>query len=402
MSNYSDQQTPIACGQPTDPAMSKLGKTIKIKHEGEVRKLKDVKDYGTFLHNLTNKMKIDPETIELAYYDEDGDEVSISTSADFEACLAAMGPKVPKIFIKVIEEADPAVDLDREFKNIDMTVSTVERPPVRSSNDEDLESEEGEDDGQGASTYEQFSIINSKIEDSTVEKEQESVPASGLAEILRQKREEKSKMVDCGTQDDSQQKEEHKATLWNLVDSENKNQPEEIEAHEEEKLSSPNNAPVMVNSSAVQTQDTLNANASTDVENLAKNNDQIIGTEPLTTQDQSNQKEVLFKESAVDPIPTEVSHRSINTMAVQNSDKVCQSKVEKPVEMDADLDEKLAAVVQTQFKEQTPFLLQECQKFIKEALSEKRQENINQPIHDTTCKNCGVRPIYGIRYECTQ
>jgi translation elongation factor P/translation initiation factor 5A len=46
--------------------------------------LKGVQDYATFLENLQHKVKIDLDKFELAYFDEDGDEITISNSDDFE------------------------------------------------------------------------------------------------------------------------------------------------------------------------------------------------------------------------------------------------------------------------------------------------------------------------------
>ena len=60
--------------------MSDLNQTIKIKYNGEIRKLKDVTSYSDFLDSIKNKMKISPEKYELTYIDQDGDEISISTN----------------------------------------------------------------------------------------------------------------------------------------------------------------------------------------------------------------------------------------------------------------------------------------------------------------------------------
>jgi hypothetical protein len=64
--------------------MSELSRTVKITHNNEVRKLKGVQDYATFLENVQHKVKIDLDKFELAYFDEDGDEITISNSDDFE------------------------------------------------------------------------------------------------------------------------------------------------------------------------------------------------------------------------------------------------------------------------------------------------------------------------------
>jgi hypothetical protein len=64
--------------------MSDLSRTVKITHNNEVRKLKGVEDYTTFLENVQHKVKIDLDKFELAYFDEDGDEITISNSDDFE------------------------------------------------------------------------------------------------------------------------------------------------------------------------------------------------------------------------------------------------------------------------------------------------------------------------------
>jgi hypothetical protein len=64
--------------------MSDLSRTVKITYNNEVRKLKGVQDYATFLENVQHKVKIDLDKYELAYFDEDGDEITISNSDDFE------------------------------------------------------------------------------------------------------------------------------------------------------------------------------------------------------------------------------------------------------------------------------------------------------------------------------
>lgn len=59
--------------------MSDLKKTIKIKHKGEIKKLKDITSYHEFLESIQKKMKINSKKFELVYIDNDGDEISIST-----------------------------------------------------------------------------------------------------------------------------------------------------------------------------------------------------------------------------------------------------------------------------------------------------------------------------------
>lgn len=108
--------------------MNELATTLKINHNNEIRKLKDIDSYENLAGSIKNKLDIDLEKYELTYYDEDGDLITISNEEDFAECLHIFLPKVPKIFLKPRPIDEEEKDLIEEFPEISLTVSTCERP----------------------------------------------------------------------------------------------------------------------------------------------------------------------------------------------------------------------------------------------------------------------------------
>lgn len=336
--------------------MSDLSKTIKIKHDGEIRKLKEINNYDDFLESIRHKMKIDPEEFELCYVDPEGDEVHISTSQDFDECLRVMNSKVPKIILKRIESSDAG--LGDSFSHIQMTVSTVDRPVRRQTQSKPSQAEE-----EGNK--------NPEVEE---EKEDRIQP---VKEYLEQ--------IDIDSSDS------HKG-----MQTEQSHAPESDEKGTYTKIDG-----VLDNSNSVQTQSILNQHASTDVINLVENFDRNLGTDSLLTEEKGNQREVLFSESANDPIMPEVNHQSINTNLFGSCDQKDQSvHVEEP-KVEVNIEANLAELVKKHMQELTPMLLDECHKYIRQHLSENQPKvDKSQAVHDATCVNCDAHPIFGTRYEC--
>lgn len=335
--------------------MSDLSKTIKIKHDGEIRKLKEINNYDDFLESIRHKMKIDPEEYELCYVDPEGDEVHISTSQDFDECLRVMDSKVPKILLKKIEVSDAS--LGDSFSHIQMTVSTVDRPVRRQTQNKPSQAEEE----------------GNKNLDDEEEKEDRIQPV----------KEHLEEVIDVPS------------------DSHKGMQTEQINGTESDEKGTYTQIDGVLNNNSVQTQSIANAHASTDVINLVENYDQNLGTDPLMTEEKGNQQEVLFSESANDPIIPEVNHQSINTNLVGSCDQKDQSvHVEEP-KVELNIESNLSELVKKHMQELTPMLLDECHKYIRQHLSENQPKvDKSQAVHDATCSNCNAHPIFGTRYEC--
>lgn len=104
-------------------------RAVKIIHEDEIRKLKDISTYQSLTEIITNKLAIELEHYDLTYYDEEGDTITISNEDDFDECMNVFMPKVPKIFLKSKEAEDQEEEkLEDNFPDIALTVSTCERP----------------------------------------------------------------------------------------------------------------------------------------------------------------------------------------------------------------------------------------------------------------------------------
>jgi hypothetical protein len=100
----------------------------------------------------------------------------------------------------------------------------------------------------------------------------------------------------------------------------------------------------------------------------------MMGTDPLATEDKSNQNHVLQIESANDPIVPEFNDQSVNTIV--NVQEEVKSEIKIPTEK---IDEILARIVKTQMEELTPLLIEECKKFIQNHLTDASKEH---PIND--------------------
>lgn len=114
--------------------MENTKKTIKIKHGNEVRVLKDINSFHQLVETISNKMKINSmdNNYELAYKDEEGEKIHLSTSDDFSEYLRFNG-KLPKIELRRL---DSDLENNPVYQNIQLTVSTVERPPKREEDGE--------------------------------------------------------------------------------------------------------------------------------------------------------------------------------------------------------------------------------------------------------------------------
>lgn len=230
--------------------MSELTQTVKIEHNGEIRKIRAPVNYEEFLATVAHKFKVDPKKYEIIY---ESNKVEQSS--------------VPKIYLQKKQDL-AASDLGQSFENIAMTESIVERP------DED-------------SVYER-SHYKDNLEYSNIPDGEGHLDQEMYRDYRQLKGQSASNLFDSiESQDFHQVKSDDKGTGTNIDG--------------------------MVNFNSVQTQSIVNANASTDVQNLVENNDQNMGTEPLATVDRSNQKEVVLKESALDPITPQVNNQSINT-----------------------------------------------------------------------------------------
>lgn len=331
--------------------MSDLSRTVKITHNNEVRKLKGVQSFESFLDIIKNKIKID--NFELAYYDEDGDEITISNSDDFDEWIRISQPKVPKIHLKNIEkEVEDFQDLDKAFPGIAMTVSTCEKPGL---------------------------------------KRRSSLLSFGSGEI-------KSVKI-ANSWDEEELKEEPKefADSFNVIDSvafDNAQQTESFGAPElDEKWTSTNHDGILINSSSVQTQSIQKANVWTEV--VIPNQDEMMGTDSLSMEDKGNQNEVVHIESANDPIIPEVNDQSVNT--IQDEQEEVKNEMKIP---DEKLDEILARIVKTQMQELTPILVAECKKFMQSYLEKAESKQIQEDISNHTCDICGENKAARVKYEC--
>ena len=114
--------------------MSSSTGTIKIFHNNEIRKLKEVSSFRSLAETITNKLGIELTHFEMTYYDEEGDIITISNQDDFDECMNVFLPKIPKIFLKPKNsEVEEEVKDPDAFPDIALTVSTCERPDQRSS-----------------------------------------------------------------------------------------------------------------------------------------------------------------------------------------------------------------------------------------------------------------------------
>mmetsp|Transcript_43321 Transcript_43321/g.50890 ORF Transcript_43321/g.50890 Transcript_43321/m.50890 type:complete len:248 (-) Transcript_43321:1107-1850(-) len=237
--------------------------TIKVKFEGEIRKLKDITSFDDFLDGVRTKIKVDPDIYSFSYVDDDGDRINVSTAYEFDQCLKDAYPKVPKIEL-TINEQEESVDLVNSFANIEMTVSTCERPFVPNPSPDQ-------------SNDDQFEELKSP-EDYKETTEQTSPPVNAKS-----------------SEADKELQTEH----MSFGDSDEKG------------TSTVND--IVLCSSAIQTQSIDNINESTDVANLVVNQDQSMGTEIMRTEDKSNQKEVLLKDNFSDPLKIEIYNQATIT-----------------------------------------------------------------------------------------
>lgn len=331
--------------------MSDLSRTVKITHNNEVRKLKGIYDYESFLDVIKNKVKIDH--FELAYYDEDGDEITISNSDDFEEWMKISQPKVPKIHLKNIEkEVDDFPELDIAFPGIAMTVSTCEKPGLKRNSS---------DDSIGSVEIKSVKSANSWDEEEFKEKSKEFADSFNVIESVAF---------------DSTQQTEPFGT------------PEL-----DEKWTSTNHDGILINSSSVQTQSIQNANVWTEV--VIPNQDEIMGTDSLSMEDKGNQNEIIHIESANDPIMPEVNDQSVNTIQDEQEEVKNENKIP-----DEKIDEVLARIVKTQMQELTPILVAECKKFMQNYLEKAENKQIYDDINNHTCDICSVNKAARVKYEC--
>lgn len=301
--------------------MDKLtSKPIKISYDGEVRKIKDIHTFKDFLAAIEQKMKINPEKHEMYYIDQDGDNISLSTSTDFEEYLAS-NDKLPKIELKRI---DSDFDNNPIFKNIQMTQSTMSRPNQR----------------------------------------QESVDESGIVP------DESNFDQDLDILDSSINNTESNpfdTIISNSIAEENKAESiaEEIQTEELKNVKSDEKGTETVNdtsSNSVQTQPVLNADAGTDVRNLVINTDQESNTEEKKTFDKSSQQIVDVFDHGLDPIKSSVSDQAVDV-------QMSQPKLD-------DIDEKLSLLVKEHLHTLIPEIVNACNDYIRQSLNVSEQKNL--------------------------
>lgn len=328
--------------------MDKLtSKPIKISYDGEVRKIKDIHTFKDFLAAIEQKMKINPEKHEMYYIDQDGDNISLSTSTDFEEYLAS-NDKLPKIELKRI---DSDFDNNPIFKNIQMTQSTMSRPNQR----------------------------------------QESVDESGIVP------DESNFDQDLDILDSSINNTESNpfdTIISNSIAEENKAESiaEEIQTEELKNVKSDEKGTETVNdtsSNSVQTQPVLNADAGTDVRNLVINTDQESNTEEKKTFDKSSQQIVDVFDHGLDPIKSSVSDQAVDV-------QMSQPKLD-------DIDEKLSLLVKEHLHTLIPEIVNACNDYIRQSLNVSEQKNLlGVSVHQVAWNHCHTCPIIGVRYKCIQ
>ena len=314
--------------------MEKELRPIKILHEGETRKIKEVATFEQFLSAIKHKIKINPEKYELSYIDKDNDEISLSTSTDFEEYLRS-NERLPKIELKRV---DSDFDKNPVIQNIQMTMSTFERP-VLQNEDEKMNSQDNSDKNIG--------------------------------------QEENSESLMFKSFERAESPEESKIDI----------QIEEPKVIEQDKYSEDFDNKSLSNS--VQTQSVIKANASTDVANLILNHDQDWNTDIKETHDKSNQQVVDVVDHGIDPFKSLVNDQAVNADLSQPK---MQLEDENLVELIRSELKQLQPVIIKECQEFIKNSLSENQ----------QKDLLSVSVHHVACNRCLKCPIVGIRYKCIQ
>jgi hypothetical protein len=270
---------------------------------------------------------------DMTYVDEDGDQITIASAQDFLYCIDCFKPKIPKISLKKREGGES----DISFTNVQLTVSTVDRPPKR---------------------------------------KQEVDQKEKIAE-----------QNESSINDDSKQEEvKFNATDYDVVDSSKEASVQEEEKscvrESDEKATSTKNIEIPTETSAVQTHPVDNANVSTDVANLVSNHDEQMNTEITETEDKSSQNIVDVVDTGLNPVPSKDLKISQDFNAQSN---MMVDKQQEPEEDEA-LEDKLREIVKDQIDNMTPRIMEECQKYLENKLSENEKIDVqNTSEHDATC-----------------